>query len=219
MSGEAVVGLTGRVHAVRIRSAGVRAAHIGVLDERRVRERVVRLDRQRHTTALAVELAELIAVQQIVDVAVALDDVEGAAQQHGVGQRHVEHALDFEQFEIAEARAHERFGLVRRFRRRVQHRAAGRVAAEQRALRAFQHLHGLEIVEGRGAADRERHFVQIRDHRRGRAAEGVGALPADRIRQRVVALRLTDRESRRRELQVRIGADRSFDQLLATRWR
>ena len=47
-----------------------------------------------------------------------------------------------------------------------QHRAAGGVLAEQRALRAFQNLHRLEVKEGAGADAGDLHFVDIGQHGR-----------------------------------------------------
>ena len=81
-----------------------------------------------------------------------------------------------------------------------------------RALRAFQPLDVIEVIEGGRTAARQRDFVELGNDRGGRAAERIRSLAADRIGQRVVALRLPDGQTRRDELKIGVRADRAFKQ-------
>src|SRR3546814_8800096 len=67
-----------------------------------------------------------------------MDDITGDAQQQRViEQRHIDRALALGQAVVAAAQRRVTAELILGFGRGVEHRAAGGIAAEQRALRAW----------------------------------------------------------------------------------
>jgi hypothetical protein len=101
--------------------------------------------------------------------------IDAGAEADGIADRHVNHALQPAHVMAAVAALDVAFELVGRLLRYQQHRAARGVAAEQRALRAFQHLHVLQVEEVArpGSVARRRRSRPTRcDH--------VGEIDADR---------------------------------------
>ena len=111
-------------------------------------------------------------------IALAVPMERGDAQSRLVTHRHVDGRFELQVVIVAELHARIAAGVIhRRSRRHEQHRAARRVASEQRALRALQHLHRLQVEERRGqgrdlVGRRERHVCEIGlDRTRGGAEE------------------------------------------------
>src|SRR3546814_12081253 len=81
--------------------------------------------------------------------------IDGNAKACTVRQRRVENTLEATHAEVAGGTLEITAEFRRRLFRHQQHRAAGRVAAKQRALRAFDHLHVLQVEETAGADSTE----------------------------------------------------------------
>ena len=121
-----------------------------------------------------------------------------------VGQRQVEHAFEIPGVIIADVSRYLRLEFVRRLVGDHVDQACRRVAAEQRALRAFEDFDALDIEdragihEGKGIGD----FVNIgADSRCGRQVDRIESDAAQRIgRHALIALR--DREAGHDGLQV-----------------
>ena len=112
------------------------------------------------------------------DPAVAAVAVAAEAQRHVVVERHVDQAVQVLPAIIARAHAHAALEMVARLVGDDRDRAGRRVAAEQGALRAFQHLDPLDVVEREqgGAGARRVDAVDVYAHGRlGADAEVVGA--------------------------------------------
>src|SRR3546814_7661580 len=78
------------------------------------------------------------------EMSVALVAVDAGAQLECIGYRHVHDRLQTVRIEVAAATFNVAFEIIGRLLRHDQHRAAGRVAAEQGALRPLEHLHRSE---------------------------------------------------------------------------
>ena len=163
--GRRVVHAVVEIHAADVAGALVEELLVGEEPVDVVGQLQHRADAERaevHRAVLAVGL-ELIAFGEL-RTSVLLFGRPGNAQRPSVGQRHVDHAAEAEQ----------RVAARDEFRRRVESariglcgvqrdRAAGRVAAEQRALRTAQDFDAIEVVEHHGRALRARreHAVRI----------------------------------------------------------
>src|SRR3546814_15822001 len=95
--------------------------------------------------------------------------IDGNAKACTVRQRRVENTLEATHAEVAGGTLEITAEFRRRLFRHQQHRAAGRVAATQRALRAFEPLHVLQVEETAGADTNAR-----RRPLRGESGRGAG---------------------------------------------
>ena len=136
---------------------------MSVLVGRRAHEAIDRLERQGDPTHGFCVSAEPGAVIEIVHEAAAGLGQARDTQQHLVAdERQVERALEFLVVEVAETARDIAAEFIGGFLGFVENRAAGCVAAKQRALRPFQDLHALQIEE---SGCRGRGYLQVIDVR------------------------------------------------------
>src|SRR4051812_11895452 len=104
----------------------------------------------------AVEVVDVVVIGcadagQVLDEAVALIALHRDANLEGIGQRNVERALEALLVIVAIRALDETFEAIVRLGRSQQHGTARRVATEQSALWALEHLDVLQIDESAGA--------------------------------------------------------------------
>src|SRR5690606_18484394 len=133
-------------------------------------------------------------------VAVLFERCDLRAQEYVVAERHVEHAGDIEAIEVTAGHAHVRIFLRPGLLREHANRAAGAVAAEQRALRTAQHFDAFDVEDahdGAGGTWHE-HVVDVVAHAAfaGSAATAADAADLEGRRRRAVTARTLDLEVR-----------------------
>ncbi len=182
---------------------------VGVGKDRVVFQRRRQLDRNARAIGGVVDVGEILRsdAARVLDEAVAGLTVDAEPHAGGRAERDVQYALQPLHVVVAGGRLHIAFELIRGALRHEEHRAARRVATEQRALRPLEYLHVLQVEKGAcagavadrkaigGAAQRD-HIGEI-DADRWRGAEVLHEA-ADRIA-RVVAAEIAVRREGRRE--------------------
>ncbi len=113
----------------------------------------------------------------VVEVSPALHVIDAEPDLERFGQRHVDHALHAPHVVVAGRTLEIALELAGRPVRHQQHRAAGGVAAEQRALRPLQHLHVLQVEQ---VADGD--AIAGRGRRGAARPHDIGEIDADRWR-------------------------------------
>ena len=145
------------------------AIAVAIVGDKIVGQRVARPQAQAHPHVLAADLAEPLVAEQVALETVAALNLAGDAQRGNLAQREIERAFQMARVEVAKAANHIAAELVGRLGAGVQHRAAGSVAPEQRALRPFEHLDRAEIVKRGATHPADLDFVEVRQHRGPRA--------------------------------------------------
>src|SRR4051812_47076330 len=85
--------------------------------------------------------------RMVLHVAAALVAIEAGANLEGIGKGDVDHRLQALEVIVAGRPLDKALEIVGRLLGNQDHRAARRVAAEQRALRALEHLDVLQVEE------------------------------------------------------------------------
>jgi hypothetical protein len=118
-------------------------------DDRVVLDVVRQIEHQARAQRGIADVVEMIRADTGDVVLITLAELLVDAQAHArpVAQRRVDDRLRTPQVIIAPGLLGVAFEGIGRLAWHQQHRTAGRVAAEQRALRAFEHLHVLQVEE------------------------------------------------------------------------
>ena len=209
VAGHAVVALEelragiGRVDHAR----DVVAAFVIVLDDGDVLDAVGRLPADGAAERLDILLAEVAVVEQVLLIGAAMGIGAGKTNAERFADRKRDRAFQIRRLMIAVAALDIAVELLGGLGGLVEDRAAGRVAAEQRTLRALQDLDVLEIVERACTIFRDRNVVGVDNDGWRRVGIGVDALAADRIAELVRAAARPDDQARYRRLQVGVVED------------
>ena len=118
-----------------------------IIDHQFVLDRIGQVEGQAATKAIAIDVAGARIVEQVALITVPLFVKAGDPGQDVLGQRHVDRPFELIGAVVADPSADISTEFPRRLDRGEKHRAASRVAPEQRSLRTLEHLHGLKIVE------------------------------------------------------------------------
>ena len=176
--------------------------HEAVVDEQRV-EPVDRLRREGDAEGVRVREIDAAARDDVVDVAIVLVPHAGEAQLHAVAQLDVPHGLERRRAVVAERQGRHALVRLRRLCRADHDGAARRVAAEERALRALEDFHAIEVEHRRVDALRTR-VDQVAHVRRDRRVGQDGEF---------LLAQATDREQRRRAARTVARGDRQAGHL------
>ena len=187
-----------------------------VVEHQIVDDRVAGLEGQRGANVLTADVAQPLAVEDIILEAVAALEEPGDPQQHRiVDERHVHCGFGLKMVVVAHPAKRVTFELVGRLGSGEQHRAPGGIAAKQRALRAFEDLDRAEIVERSGAGPADLDFVHVWQHAGARATKRVYALAAQRVIELVAGLTGAHGKPRYRGLKVVLTNNRSLGERFA----